>query len=320
MGLEIIRCRQQRTLILTHSNELMKQWADEIKQLMAIDAGIIGGGKITQNNITIGMLQTLAKRPNLLQELSNEYGLVLIDECHHIPSNTFSKVINNLSCKYRYGLTATPHRRDGLHQLINRNIGDIVAKVSDKDVNNAGGIVPITIKMIRTHAFYAVDAWGEYVTALTEDSERNQLIINIAVKASIKTSTLVLVDRVAHAETLSVMLDTSNIKHLLIHGQLKSKDRKQRMANIAESKLTVGTTGLLGEGLDVSSWTVLVLASPISSRVKLLQAVGRVMRTHAGKTCGYVADLVDECGFSISSYRKRKAIYQEKQFNLIEPY
>ncbi|MCU7837624.1 MAG: hypothetical protein KZQ83_20590 [gamma proteobacterium symbiont of Taylorina sp.] len=107
--------------------------------------------------------------------------------------------------------------------------------------------------------------------------------------------------------------------HLLIHGQLPAKERKQRMEAISKHKLTIGTTGLLGEGLDVSGWSNLIMATPISSQVKLLQAVGRVMRTHEGKTAGYVADLVDNCGFSWASYKKRKAIYRDKSFRLVEP-
>ncbi|MCU7837070.1 MAG: DEAD/DEAH box helicase [gamma proteobacterium symbiont of Taylorina sp.] len=315
MGMELIHRKQQRALILTHSKELMMQWKTDIKARLNIDCGLICGGKETQAEITIAMLQTLNKRPELLKELSENYGLVLIDECHHIPSKTFSKVINQLACKYRYGLTATPHRRDGLHQIINRNIGDIVAKVSDEQVNAVGGVVPVIIKQINTNRQYFADSWQEYISALVDDEERNQLIITMAKKAAQKTSTLILTDRVNHAEKLSKL---ANIDHLLIHGQLPAKERKQRMEAIPEHQLTIGTTGLLGEGLDVSGWTSLILSTPISSKVKLLQAVGRICRTHDGKTAGYVADLVDECGFSISSYRKRLAIYQEKQFKVIE--
>jgi len=311
IGLKLIQKIQQKALILIHSKELMTQWQGQIKKLLGVDCGLVGDGKNTQNIITICMLQTLNKRPVLLKELSNNYGLVIVDECHHIPSKTFSKVINHLACKYRYGLTATPTRRDGLHELIFRHIGDTISQVPDSAVHEVGGIVPITVKRIDTNCYYQVDSWQDYIKELTEDHVRNSLIISIAEKASKKVSTLILTDRVEHAERLASMTDC-----LLIHGQLSMKIRKERMQSITDHSLIIGTTGLLGEGLDISGWTALILVTPISSKVKLLQAIGRVMRTHKGKQTGYVADLVDQCGFSLSSYKKRLAIYQEKGFSL----
>jgi len=125
---------------------------------------------------------------------------------------------------------------------------------------------------------------------------------------------LILTDRVRHAEKLSEMAGT---KHLLIHGKLPAKVRKERMTAIPDHNLTIGTTGLLGEGLDVSGWTALILSTPISSRVKLLQAIGRVCRTHKDKTAGYVADLVDISRYSLSSHNKRLKIYEDKNYTLL---
>jgi superfamily II DNA or RNA helicase len=314
IALQIIQQKQQRTLILTHSKELLKQWQRAIQQFLGIECGIIGAGKNTEGDITLAMLQTLARREEQLVQLSNDYGLVIIDECHHIPSQTFSQVINQLACQYRYGLTATPCRRDGLDQLISRHIGDIIVKVADEDVHAVGGVVPVVIKLMRTGQVYEVDSWQEYITALTEDDVRNRFIVASAEKSSQTTSTLVLTDRIQHAEALSKLVSTD---HLLIHGQLPNKERQQKMAMITECKLTIGTSGLLGEGLDVSAWTVLMLSMPISSEVKLLQAIGRVMRSHDNKKSAYVADFVDRCGFSIASYRKRQAIYDKKKFKVI---
>ena len=90
------------------------------------------------------------------------------------------------------------------------------------------------------------------------------------------------------------------------------------MERISEHQITIGTTGLLGEGLDVSSWGVLIMATPISSKVRLLQAIGRVIRPHPGKLKGYVADLVDDHGFSGSSRNKRLAIYEERGFDVVQ--
>ncbi|MCU7836138.1 MAG: DEAD/DEAH box helicase family protein [gamma proteobacterium symbiont of Taylorina sp.] len=309
LGLSVIQHRQQRTLILTHSKNLQQQWFDEIKNLMGIDAGIIGGGKWEEKDITIGMLQTLAKNPDKLLD----YGLVLGDEIHHIAAQSFYKVINKLSCKYRYGLTATPHRNDGLHVLINRCIGPIIDKTTLEEVQAAGGVLPVTIANVRTGFSYHPDSWNDFLKLITNDNARNELIISLARKASYSMPTLIMVDRIEHAEKLSEM---AGIEHTLIHGKLKN--RTELMDSITDNNLTIGTTGLLGEGLNITAWTTLILANPISSRVKLLQAIGRVMRTGNNKTNCYVVDLIDHCGFGIASYKKRLKIYQEKQYTLIE--
>ncbi len=85
------------------------------------------------------------------------------------------------------------------------------------------------------------------------------------------------------------------------------------MNKMKTSQITVATTSLIGEGIDVSSWGVLVLASPISSEIKLLQAIGRVIRQAPGKKVALIYDLKDDCGFSGASFKKRFAIYQKNK-------
>lgn len=318
MGLEIICQQKQRSLILTHSRELMRQWQQQIKTCLDLECGIIGNGQQTQADITIAMLQTLNKRSQLCAQLSQNYGLVLVDECHHIPSATFARVISQLACQYRYGLTATPTRRDGMQQLIFRHMGDIITSIADHKIHASGGIVPVTIKRIDTDRVYQAISWQEYIQQLIADTQRNLQIVGIAYKSASSVPTLILTDRIAHAQELAQLYQQNHADKpcLLVHGQLPMKERRARMEKISAYSLVIGTTGLLGEGLDIACWTVLILATPISSKVKLLQAIGRVMRPSKDKRRAYVADLVDHCRFSLSSYKKRWLIYREKGFQL----
>ncbi len=317
LGMALIAHHGQRALILTHSKELMSQWQQETREKIGIDPGIVGGGKWKEGaEITIAMLQTLHRNPEKAREMMQGYGLTLIDECHHIPAQTFSNVIGWSTSLYRYGLTATPHRRDGLHQLIHRSIGEILATIHPDEVEQQGGIVPATIKVIQTGFTppLSVDSWGDYITSLVESEERNRMIADLAVRGSQRIPALVLTDRVEHVGNIAAYLDDA----LQIHGKLPAKERRSRMERISEHQITIGTTGLLGEGLDVSSWGVLIMATPISSKVRLLQAIGRVIRPHPGKLKGYVADLVDDHGFSGSSRNKRLAIYEERGFDVVQ--
>jgi len=315
IGMAIMAHHGQRSLILTHSRELANQWGEEIKKWMGVDAGFIGGGKWCEGKeVTIAMLQTLYKNPQKALTMAQGYGLTIIEECHHTPANTFTDVINWVPTLYRYGLTATPHRRDGLHDLIYRSIGEVLATIDPDQVELEGGIVPATIKTIYTgFTPAAAYSWADYVTELTLDKDRNRHIAETAENAAKEAPVLILTDRIQHVEAIGLYLVTD---HLQIHGKLKTKERAERMEAIDQHQITVGTTGLLGEGLDFSKWGVLILATPISSKVRLLQAVGRVIRPHEGKERGYVADFVDNCGFSIASHKKRLQIYLERGFRL----
>ena len=97
----------------------------------------------------------------------------------------------------------------------------------------------------------------------------------------------------------------------LAHGSISREERTTLMGRVRSARITVATTSLIGEGIDVSHWENLIIASPISSEVKLLQAIGRVLRPNEGKELGSVLDLIDNCGFSGASLKNRLTIYRK---------
>lgn len=311
MGLDIIRRRGQKTLIIVHRSDLARQWIEKIHECMGIEAGFIGEGQWTiGDQITVAMVQTIAAKGKETQGFSNAFGLILLDEVHHAPASTFFDVLGLLPAKYRLGLSATPSRRDGLEKMIYRAIGPAIAIISKEEVEGVGATVPAAVISIETGFNPGfVDSWAQYLDSLTATAERNVQIINLAQQA--EGAVLILVDRIAHAEQLSEMLSRRNIDHVLAHGKIQSKDRKSVMDRIKSAKLTVGTTSLLGEGLDVSVWSVLIMGAPISSEIKLMQAIGRIVRPSPGKIKALVYDLKDDCGFSGSSFNKRFEIYRK---------
>jgi superfamily II DNA or RNA helicase len=194
--------------------------------------------------------------------------------------------------------------------MIYRTVGPVVASVSRDEVEAIGSTVPASVISIKTgFAPNNASSWNEYLDSITHSAERNLLIIDLATNA--EGSVLILSDRIEHAEKLSTMLSIRKVDHTLAHGRLKAKDKAESMEKIKTAHITIGTTSLLGEGLDVSSWSVLVMASPISSEIKLLQAIGRVVRGKNGKKEALVYDLKDDCGFSGSSFKKRFEIYKK---------
>lgn len=309
IGLEIIRRRQQKAILIVHRTDLAKQWIAGIKKNIGLRAGFIGDGQWTVGKqITVAMVQTLATRQQDSIKLKDQFGLILVDEAHHTPSETFFEVMGKFSARYRYGLSATIERRDGLMSLIFLAIGPQIATIERKEVEQLRATVPAKIKAIET-GFNpgVVNSWNQYLDSLTTNADRNLFILDIAKKA--KSPTLILCDRVAHADDLSGIMTRRNINHALVHG--KVKDREEAMTRIKNATITVGTTGLLGEGLDVPFWECLIMASPISSEIKLLQAIGRVVRASPGKKNAVIFDLKDNCGFSGASFKKRFEIYRK---------
>lgn len=316
IGLELIRQRGQRALILVHTSALADQWRKVIKEVMGIEAGTVGGGKWNEGEeITVAMLQTLYKQPEKAADCAKGYGLVLVDECHHVPANSFTQVMAAMHPRYRYGLTATPEREDGLEELLYRVVGPVLATVEHREIEQTGGTVPAVVKVIQTGFDPGpLSEWREYLQALVDDPERNRLIAATADKAAATVPVLVLTERIEHAERLHQLIEGESV---LIHGKLPTKDKRAALEQAGQAQCTVGTFSMLGEGLDYARWGALILATPVSGRTRLLQAVGRVLRPHPHKRKAYIADLIDHCAFSYSSHQKRLEIYQERGVSVV---
>lgn len=311
IGLELIRQRSQKAMICVHRAELARQWESLIKDRLGLTPGFIGDGRWEVADITVALIQSLASQETLTKRMSDTFGLILLDEHHHAPAESTFHVLSLLSAKHRYGLSASKNRRDGLEVMVNRAIGHEIAMISKDEVEDIGAVIPASVISIQTNFDPGhVNSWHEYLNSIN-DPNRNLLIIDLSTQS--EGAVLVLVDRVSHAEQISEMLTRRNIEHVLAHGKIAKKDRETLMDKIKSSKLTIGTTSLLGEGLDVSVWGTLIMGSPISSEIKLLQAIGRIVRPADRKDKALVYDLKDSHAFSGASFNKRFEIYKKNK-------
>lgn len=317
-ALEIIRRQGQRAVVIVHNRELLRQWREVIQRHLGIQAGVIGDGRWSPGDqVTVAMIQTLASRQEAAVALGQEVGLVLADECHHSPMESFRQVIGLFPAKYRYGFTATAIRRDGLGEMIFRLLGDVVATVEPDEVLNIGGIVPVRIEELHTGMSLSginpdVHGWTDLITAIILHPDRNALIADVARVVAVDRPTLILTDRVDHAEAVLGMVHGA----LMIHGGMPKKERQAAMERIPDSRITIGTKNLLGEGVDVSAWSALIMATPISGEVPLRQAIGRVIRPAPGKVDGLVVDLVDSHPFARGASRKRRRVYHAQEWTV----
>jgi len=301
IGLEIIARTRQPALWLVHTKDLMAQARDRIEEYLRVprdEIGTIGDGKqVIGERITVGMVQTLERKLDI--QLVNKFGLVMLDEAHHAPAKMFSQVMGAFPALYRFGLTATPHRRDGMHPLMYYTIGYTIHKISPAELVWSGELVVPEFELAPTEfSFQYDDNYTEMIETLTEDEGRNKLIIQrVAEEAKAGHYCLVLSERVAHCGRLHRMLmqTTPDVKAAVLIGELSGADRQEVLNGLRNKKLNVVfATKVADEGLDIPNLDRLFLATPYRSAYKVKQQVGRVMRPAEGKENAVVYDFVDE--------------------------
>lgn len=318
MGIELTARLGQRCLVLVKSKELAEQWQRDIKRFTGLDCGMIGGGKrIEGEQFTIATVQTLVKHEDGL-----DYGLVIVDECHNVPAEQAYAVINRQSAKYRFGLTATPQRRDSLEFMIHAALGPVVAEIEQREVE--GAVLPVSVATVQMPFNGIPKSWSDFLAKLADDPERNHVIVRSAIKSSRAFGTAVLTGTIEHAERLHALIVAQGVDALLLHGQLPAKMRAERMASASKNQLIVGTLSLLSEGIDWPHVGSVIFASPVSATVdketpaatRLIQSIGRARRPFPGKLKAFVLDIVDNCAFGKAAFKKRSLIYRQQGFEV----
>ena len=322
MGLAIARRISKPTLWITHTKDLMVQAEERAKSIFDLPKEAYG--EITEGKVNIGTHLTFSTVQTLARvNLDNlKFGCVIVDECHHAvqsykSTSMFAKVMNQISCRYKFGLTATPYRGDGLEKGMFALIGDICSIVDEKEVKEK--TVPVYEKWynvpILTNSIecYNGDGTLDYtklITGLCNDEERNTYIGRTIV--DIEGSCLVLSDRLSQLESL--MSFVSNFKNCdMVKATNTKKGKKERKEAIEKLKdgmidCLFATYKLAKEGLDIPSLEHVVMASPIKDKSTVIQTAGRVARKAEGKTCGYVHDFIDDMGILQGMAKKRKNI------------
>lgn len=137
IGLKIIADKAQPTLIIVHRKQLLEQWTERIEAFLGIpkrDIGVIGQGKSKiGKHITVVTIQSLPKQ---IESVQNQFGTIIVDECHHVPAETFRNTIEKLQAYYLYGLTATPFRKYNDGKMIFAHLGEIIATIQATEIEN----------------------------------------------------------------------------------------------------------------------------------------------------------------------------------------
>ena len=307
----------KKTLVIVHKEFLLNQWVDRIKfAIPDAKIGIIQADKCNVDaDIVLGMLQTISMK-QFPPDTFDDFGHVIIDECHRIPSRVFSQALQKINSKYMLGLSATPNRKDGLTKVLKSYIGDICFSMKSHDKNSV--LVERYILESAPNDDYnkeVVTYRGRVMMPTMLNNictyyNRTKLIIQLIkdkINENEKRQILVLSDRKQQLEDIYIKIKGVDIDVGYYVGGMKKNDLK----NSESCKVLLGTYPMANEGLDIPSLNALILASPKSD---IVQSIGRIVRQKHEDVEPLIIDMVDIFSIFDGQSRKRMSLYKKKNF------
>ena len=338
----IIAQKKINTLIILESSALIEQWKEALEKFLNINEGLptyeTKTGRVRKRKSLIGTLQgahdsmtgiidiamagSLCKKGKY-HKMMNEYGLVLIDECHHSASETIANVLKEVKAKYVYGVTATPKRGDGLEKINYMLIGPIRYSYTAKEKAKEQGIqhlvyprftrtVPprgvITDKMHPNEAYEIIH---------NNDVRDEQIIEDVKNCVAAGRTPVVLSRYKDHSEKFYERLKGYADHVFLMTGNNSKKEHRKILEQMHqvdknESLILIATGSLVGEGFDFPRLDTLFMATPVSFRGVVEQYAGRLNRDYAGKENVIIYDYVDNhIPMFNNMYMKRLKAYKQ---------
>ena len=328
MGIALAVKLKKKVLWLTHTQDLLKQSYDRAS--LYVDKSLLGtitAGKVNiGSGMTFATVQTLAKQD--LAQYKYMWDVIIVDECHRVAGTPtsmtqFSKVINSLACKHKYGLSATVHRSDGMIKCAYMLLGDVKHIVPDEKVKDK--VMAVSIKRIDTSQSIpkeAIDTDGtiNYTRLISQLSMKNNRNICIASQLLDEPEHyhLILSDRLAQLKMIYDLLpDDWKKKACIIDGKMTSKkgkaEREQAIDDMRAGKkhFLFASYKLAKEGLDIPRLDRLHLATPQKDYAIIVQSVGRIARTFQGKQQPICFDYVDNFKMAERMYKARCRHYRK---------
>lgn len=310
-ALAIAKKFRQKTLIITHTVALRTQWEKEIKKVFGIEAGVIGSGRYEVDSpIVVGNIQTLYK---IREKIIKTFGTLIVDECHHIPANTFNRLVDSSYARYKIGLSGTVERKDGRHVMLPDYFGH--TRFTPPKEN----YMEPSIDVIQTKIRFMDGAkipWANRINDLVSQEEYGKLICFLAAayrKQGHKV--LLLSDRVYFLKRVK---ETLGEYCELITGEVSLEERDKKIKKVQEGKVDIllGTQSIFSEGISVNPLSCLILATPVNNTPLLTQLIGRVIREHPGKQDPVVVDINLKGKTAEKQAKLRLGHYLQQKYNV----
>jgi len=300
----LIAERKTNTIILVQTHTLLEQWKKAVKRFLNYEAGTIAAGKdMSTGIIDIAIIKSLTeKNSDAVKLRRHKYGMLIVDECHHVSAFGTENLVKSIRSKCVYGLTATPVRRDGRQKIIFMQCGQILYATTAKQMNRVQNFEHYFIPRFTNFHIVAENSKQSiqnYYSEMIKAEARNLLIVS-DVQAAIKAgrTPLILSDRIEHLKLLKENLKDAAGNVIVITGKGTQKQKKEQLEILnkvpaSESLIVLATGKYAGEGFDNPRLDTLMLAMPFSWKGTLAQYCGRLHRNFAGKEEVLIFDYVD---------------------------
>lgn len=308
---------RKKTIILVHTTALLEQWKERVEQFVTNSSvGVLQRDKVDVRGRShvIALMQSVSRR-TYPRELLDSFGLMIVDEAHHVCAAQLSRCVSKIGCKLRLGLSATPVRKDGMTRFLFDSIGPICASVEREKqevlvdivsvisgpsdmifMNRNGKQSPNIAKMIN-NLCDSNDPRGDFRTSLVVRSVVNALAEDRHV--------IVLSDRRHHLKEIARLLEeTADVQAGFMVGGIKPAE----IPGVSARRVIMATYAYCSEGLDIPSLDTCVFATP---RSDIVQCCGRILRYHPSKQVPRVIDFADECNVFDGQARKRMKYYRK---------
>lgn len=305
MALSVAAKLGYKTLIVVHTIPLMHQWAKEVEKVFGIKPGLIGGGKEDYSGpIVIGNVASLTRRMDKLCKL---FGTVIMDEVHHAPSPTFSKVMDRSFARYKIGLSGTLERKDGLHVVLCDYFGKKIYKPAKENT-----VDPVIHAYNTGITFPYGDIWALRVNALKDSEYYQDYVVSVIKKyEKLGHKILVVSDRTEFLKIISEKAGTA-----LLIGETEDRDEQFRLLDSGEKNTISGSISIFKEGISHNPLSCVILATPINNLPMLEQIIGRIQRLAEGKLSPVVVDLVFRGRTTERQFLNRVGFYMKEGFKI----
>lgn len=344
-ALQCVYHLKQKTLWLTHTQDLLDQARQECEDNMTCTTSTITKGKCDYSgDIVFATIQTLSNVIDKGEIPQDTFGMVIGDEIQHCVVSAesvmqFQKCINYFASRYKLGLTATLHTANGLHKVIPKLIGDVIYELKKEDDMFVGYYegeqvvsvpasmfqIPAKINLIKTN--YNVNGrdvfdlkngtvnFSKLITDIAKDADRNKLITELI--KTLKGSTIVVGDR---TEQLKLLASEWGSNAFFVDGKTKKKDREEGLEKVRNGEITLlfATYKLIAEGFNAPILENLVMVTPVKDLRIVVQSIGRVQRPYKDKKIANVYDLVDDVAKLDRFLKERKRIYKKEGYQVEE--
>jgi len=331
-----------KTLIVVHKEFLLSQWRERIEQFMPYaSVGLVKAGVTDTHgrDVVLASLQSLSMKSYDADTFS-EFGLLIVDECHRVGTEVFSRALFKTTFRYSLGLSATPERKDGMTRAIVYHLGPQVPllQFDDSVSSSTGNDRVVRVRVVRFSSDAREYAREEVIHRRVADGRMksapciSRMITNVCdfeprtafvvklisdvLASAPDRRVLVLSDRKSQLQNVHDLLVAKGIEVGFYWGGMKNSELKAS----ASRRVICATFPYAAEGMDIPELDTLVLASP---KTDVVQSCGRITRFRPDSATTntnnpLVIDVVDTfAGIFVAQSRKRQRFYASMGFAFI---